>query len=142
MTTKEGVLTAIRESAEELGRVPTVADLKEMKKVSLRTIRRFFGRYADALREAGFDPHGAGYKLDVETLFQDWAGIARHVRKLPSLLEYTKQSRYSVGPLLTRFGGWTEVPRGLLQFVREKGLEQEWGDVVAMMEAHENGKKC
>ncbi|MCU1333863.1 MAG: hypothetical protein JWM08_2855 [Candidatus Angelobacter sp.] len=140
--TKEEIIAAIRNCADELGRVPTVAELKAMRRVTLRTIRRFFGRYADALREAGFDPHGAGYKLDLDTLFQDWAGVARRVGKLPGLVEYSKESRYSVGPLLTRFGGWTEVPRGLLQFVREKGLENEWGDVLKMLEAHEDRKRC
>jgi hypothetical protein len=140
--TKEEIIAGIQSCAEELGRVPTVADLKEKKRTSLKTIRRFFGRYSDALREAGFDPHGAGYKLDVETLFNDWAAIARQTRKIPSILAYNKQSKYSVGPLLTRFGGWTEVPRGLLMFAREKGLEEEWGDVMGMIEAHENITRC
>jgi Homing endonuclease associated repeat len=140
--TKQEIIASIRGCAEELGRVPTVAELKEMKKISLRTVRRFFGRYADALREAGFDPHGAGYKLDLDLLFRDWAAVARRVGKVPSLLEYNKNSRYSVGPLLTRFGGWTEVPRGLLQFARERELEKEWGDVMALLEAHENSKRC
>jgi hypothetical protein len=140
--TKEEIIASIRSCAEELGRVPTAANLKEMKKVSLKTIRRFYGRYSDSLREAGFDPRGAGYKLDVETLFRDWAAIARQTRKIPSLLVYSKLSKYSVGPLLTRFGGWTEVPGGLLQYVREKGLEEEWEDVVAMIEAHENSNRC
>ena len=140
--TKQEIIASIRNCAEELGRIPTVAELKEIKKISLRTVRRFFGRYADALREAGFDPHGAGYRLDLDTLFRDWAGIARGMGKIPSLLEYSKQSRYSVGPLLTRFGGWTEVPRGLLQFSREREVEKEWGDVVALLEAHENVSRC
>ena len=140
--TKEEIIAAIRNCADELGRVPTVAELKEMRRITLRTVRRFFGRYADALREAGFDPHGSGYKLDPDTLFQDWAGVARRVGKLPGLVEYSRESRYSVGPLLTRFGGWTEVPRGMLQFVREKGLENEWGDVLKMLEAHEDRKRC
>jgi len=140
--TKEEIITAIQDCADELGRVPTVAELKEMRRVTLRTVRRFFGRYVDALREAGFDPRGSGYKLDLDTLFQDWAGVARRVGKLPGLVEYSRESRYSVGPLLTRFGGWTEVPRGMLQFVREKGLEIEWGDVLKMLEAHEDRKRC
>jgi len=140
--TKEEIITAIQDCADELGRVPTVAELKEMRRVTLRTVRRFFGRYVEALREAGFDPRGSGYKLDLDTLFQDWAGVARRVGKLPGLVEYSRESRYSVGPLLTRFGGWTEVPRGMLQFVREKGLEIEWGDVLKMLEAHEDRKRC
>jgi hypothetical protein len=140
--TKEEIIAGIQSCAEELGRVPTVADLKGMRKISLKTIRRFYGRYSDALREAGFDPHGQGYKLDLETLFKDWAEIARQTRKIPSILTYNKHSKHSVGPLLTRFGGWTEVPRGLLQFVRGKELEEEWRDVVGMIEAHENINRC
>ena len=90
--TKEEIIAGIQSCAEELGRVPTVADLKAMKRISLRTIRRFFGRYADALREAGFDPHGAGYTLDLETLFRDWAAIARQIRKhSSSILAYNKR---------------------------------------------------
>ena len=136
--TKEEIIQAIRECAEEMGRTPTVADLKERRKVGLRTVKRFFGRYADALREAGFDPHGAGYRLELDVLFRDWAAIARKLGKAPSILEYNKHSEYSVGPLIGRFGGWTEVPRGLLQYAREKGLVEGWEDVMGTIERHEN----
>jgi hypothetical protein len=134
---KEEIIAAIQSCAEELGRTPTVADLKERKKIGLRTIKRYFGRYAEGLRQAGFDPHGAGYKVELETLFMDWAAITRRLGKAPSLLEYNKHSQYSVGPLISRFGGWTEVPRGLMQFAREKGLEQGWEDVMGTIERHE-----
>jgi len=136
--TKEEIITAIRSSAEELGRVPTVANLKVMRRIGLRTVKRYFGRYADALREAGFDPIGQGYRVDLKTLFEDWAEVARRVGKLPSISAYNKYSRYSVGPLITRFGGWTEVPRGMLQFVRESGIGEGWEDVLKVIEAHEN----
>ena len=122
--TKEEIIAAIRNCADELGRVPTVPELKEMRRITLRTIRRFFGRYADALREAGFDPHGQGYKLDLDTLFQDWAGVARRVGKLPGLVEYSRESRYSVGPLLTRFGGWTEVPARVVAVCPREGTRK------------------
>jgi HNH endonuclease len=138
MTTKDEILKAIQESAEELGRVPTIADLKRLRKIGLKTVKRYFGRYSDALREAGFEPQGAGYKLELETLVKDWMAIARKLGKVPSLLEYNRLSAYSVGPLIGRFGGWTEVPRGALQLVHEKGLEEEWEDVVAMLERHES----
>jgi hypothetical protein len=138
MTTKDEIIKAIRESAEELGRTPTVGDLKRLKKIGLKTVKRYFGRYADALREAGFEPQGAGYRLELETLAKDWMEIARKLGKVPSLLQYNRLSPYSVGPLIGRFGGWTEVPRGMLQHVREKGLEEEWGDVMALLERHES----
>ena len=125
--TKEEIIAAIRNCADELGRVPTVPELKEMRRITLRTIRRFFGRYADALREAGFDPHGQGYKLDLDTLFQDWAGVARRVGKLPGLVEYSRESRYSVGPLLTRFGGWTDGPARVVAICKGKGTRKRMG---------------
>ena len=138
MTTKDEIIKAIQESAEELGRMPTIADLKRLKKIGLKTVKRYFGRYSDALREAGFEPQGSGYKLELATLVKDWMAIARELGKVPSLLEYNRRSPHSVSPLIGRFGGWTETPRGVLQFVYEKGLEEEWGDVVAMLERHES----
>lgn len=146
---KEEVLAAIRECATELARCPTVAELKKLKSIGLRTVRRYFASYTHALREAGFDPQGAGYRVNLDTLFEDWARVARCIGKIPTLGEYEHHSRHSVGPLLTRFGGWTEVPRGLLQFACERGLDRpkdpaatedspgEWRDVLEMIEAHE-----
>ena len=87
MTTKDEIIKAIQESAEELGRMPTIADLKRLKKIGLKTVKRYVGRYSDALREAGFEPQGSGYKLELETLAKDWMAIARKVGKVPSLLE-------------------------------------------------------
>src|SRR5260370_7209238 len=135
---KEEVVAAIRQCAGELGRCPTVAELKRSRNIGLRTVRRYFGSYAHALREAGFDPHGPGYRVSLETLFADWARVARQAGKIPSLAEYEKLSQHSVGPLLTRFGGWTEVPRGLLQFAQEKRLGDEWEDVLELIKAHED----
>jgi Homing endonuclease associated repeat len=139
---KEEILAAMRECADELERCPTVAELKRMKNIGLRTIRRYFSGYADAVRQAGFDAQGSGYKASLEALFEDWAGIVRKLQKAPSLLEYSQHSRHSVGPLITRFGGWTEVPRGLAQFAREKGMAGGWEDVLEIVEAHENRKRC
>ena len=134
---REEIVAAIQSCAEEMGRVPTIAELKRLRKIGLKTVKRFFGCYAEALREAGFDPHGAGFKAEMNSLFLDWAGITRRLGKIPSIAEYKKHSQYSVGPLMTRFGGWTEVPRGLLLFAREKELEAGWEDVMERIERHE-----
>jgi Homing endonuclease associated repeat len=134
---KEEVVTAIRQCTGELGHCPTLSELKKLKGIGLRTVRRYFGSYAQALREAGFDPQGPGYRVNLETLFADWARVVRQIGRVPGLAEYAEHSRHSVGPLLSRFGGWTEVPRGLLQFAAENRLESEWKDVLEMIQAHE-----
>jgi hypothetical protein len=36
----------------------------------------------------------------MQPLFQDWTGIVRMLKKVPSLVEYEQLSRYSIRPLL------------------------------------------
>jgi hypothetical protein len=134
---KEEVLTAIRECANEVGRCPTLVQMRKFKNVGLRTLRRHFSSYTQALREAGFDPHGSGHRLSLETLFVEWAQIAHQLGRIPSLRDYENHGRHSAGPLLTRFGAWSEVPAGLLQFANEKSLETEWPDVLEMIRVQE-----
>ena len=135
---KEEILAAIAECAGKLQRCPTLADMKTHGSIGVRAIRRYFRTYTDALREAGLDPQGPGYRVDLEGLMVEWMQIARRLAKIPSVTEYKKHSRYSLRPLLARFGAWTEVPRGLLQLAQERGMEAEWQDVVEMIRRHES----
>ncbi len=125
--TKEEIIAAIRNCADELGRVPTVAELKEMRRITLRTIRRFFGRYADALREAGFDPHGQGYKLDLDTLFQDWAGVARLVGKLPGLNGIQQGKPLQRRALADTFWRMDGCPAWVVAICKGKGTRKRMG---------------
>jgi Homing endonuclease associated repeat len=130
---KDEIITAIRECTEKLGRCPTVPQLKKMKGVGLRTIRRYFGGYSEAVREAGFDPQGQGFRLSVDKLLEDWVRVSRHLGKIPTLPEYGKLGRYSVGPLITRFGGWSEVPDGMRRMIEGKAGERAHEDVLEMI---------
>jgi HNH endonuclease len=134
---KEEIIAAIRECAEKLGRCPKVPELKRMKGIGLRTVRRHFGSYGEAVRQAGFDPQGQGYTATMEALFADWAGVCRQLGKLPTIKEYGVHGKYSVGPMMTRFGGWTDVPRGMRDWVQHKGLEADWKDVLEMIKLDE-----
>jgi hypothetical protein len=134
---KTEIITAIRESADRLGHCPTVAELKKNSGIGLRTVRRYFGCYGEAVKEAGFNALGQGYRATVDELFADWARVCRSLAKIPTLGEYREAGRYSVGPLITRFGGWTEVPRGMMQFALEKGLDNDWQDVMDLAKMHE-----
>jgi hypothetical protein len=137
MLSKEAVLTAIRECAGEVGRCPTLVDLRKFKKIGLRALRRHFSGYTQALREAGLDPQGSGHRLTLEALFADWAQVTRQLGKIPSLADYENHGRHSAGPLLGRFGWWSEVPQGLLRFAQENNLESEWQDVLELIRTQE-----
>ncbi len=134
---KTEIITAIRECAERLGHCPTVAELKKNRGIGLRVVRQYFGCYGEAVKEAGFDPRGQGYRATVEALFTDWAGVCRSLKKIPTLGEYREKGKYSVGPLITRFGGWTEVPRGMMLHAQGKGLDKEWQDVMELAKLFE-----
>jgi hypothetical protein len=69
----------------------------------------------------------------MENLFHDWARVARSLKKLPTMKEYGALSQYSVRPLKTRFVSWNFVPGGLKRFAEGSGLEEEWKDVLALV---------
>ena len=73
--------------------------------------------------------------MEMEDLFRDWAGVVRKLNKLPTLFEYEELSRYSQAPLMSRFGTWSRVPRGLKQYAEGKGWTEDWKDVLTMIEA-------
>ncbi|MGZ4844519.1 MAG: homing endonuclease associated repeat-containing protein, partial [Candidatus Angelobacter sp.] len=89
----------------------------------------------EVLRECKLEGSGSGYKVELDDLFRDWAGIARDLKKIPTIAEYERVSQYSVRPLITRFGSWTQAPHGLKQYAEEQGWTEEWKEVLEIIEA-------
>ena len=119
--TKQEVIATIVESSARLGYVPSLPELTRESQVNRRQVRKYFGSYARALAECNLARSGAGYKVAMEELFRDWAGIVRRLKKLPSVNDYASMSRYSPTPLMARFGVWTQVPPNMKQFMEEQG---------------------
>jgi hypothetical protein len=136
--TKQDVMATMVESSARLGRVPSLPELTRTSNVSRRQVRKYFGSYARALAECNLARSGAGYKVAMEELFRDWAGIVRQLKKLPSVNDYASMSRYSPTPLMARFGVWTQVPPNMKQFMEEQGGMKDWQDVLEMIVAQEN----
>jgi hypothetical protein len=133
--TKQGVIAAVLECAEKLGRVPSHTELMKNSSVSRKQIRWHFGAYAQLLRECKLEGSGSGYKVEMDELFRDWAGIASELKKIPTIAEYERVSQYSVRPLITRFGSWTQAPHGLKQYAEEQGWTEEWKEVLEIIDA-------
>src|SRR5215475_6417627 len=96
--TKQEVMATIVECTARLGFVPSLPRLSRETRLSRRLIRKNFGSYARALAECNLTRTGAGYKVEMEELFRDWAGIVRQLKKLPSVAEYESLSQYSPTP--------------------------------------------
>ena len=135
--TKEELLTAIKECAQELGRAPSYPELNRMRGVQHSDYRRSFSSYKHALEACGLEPARGGKGIELELLLKDYAEVARKVGHAPVMGEFTLHTRYSIRPLLDRFGKWTESPRGLLKFAEENGLKEEYADVLEMIREQE-----
>lgn len=129
---KEEAVAAIRACAAKLGRAPTMKQLKEETGVNEKVVYRRFGNYAKALSACGLVGRGAGFTLSTRPLFEQWAAIVREMGAIPTESEYEAHSRRNGNPIRKRFGYWTEVPAGMVQYAVANGLEEQWADVLEM----------
>jgi len=108
--TRDELLGALRALGEELGRTPTVVDIKKRRGAmpSASLYWHTFGSLAAALREAGFDVALAEERLDRATT--QGSGLARQLGRLP------------------KFGDWREAR------LRDPSLLTEW-QVYRLFEA-------
>jgi len=132
--TKEEVRAAILACAKKLGHAPSMKEVAKHGGVSRRELRRYFGTYRRALEECGMEGSGCGRRLEMEDLFRDWAGVARMLKKLPTIFEFEELSEYSTKPLRSRFGGWSRIPDGMKSYAGTIGLTEEYKDVMDLIE--------
>jgi hypothetical protein len=135
--TKDEIVAAIKDCAAKLGRAPTQRELQQQHGLLPGHLRRLFGNYTGALEASGLEGCGAGYAVDMQELFREWAGMVRAMGKVPSRTEYAVRTRHSVTPLRSRFGTWTYVAPGLLQYGIENNMEAEWRDVLDIAKQHQ-----
>ncbi|HEY3767904.1 MAG TPA: hypothetical protein VGN44_04455 [Candidatus Angelobacter sp.] len=143
--TREELIVAIQRCAAEVGRVPTMAEVRRATKLTTFAIRRHFTTFEEALCACGLNPKGPGYALSEMALFLDWAGLVRKMGKLPTMTEYEMNGSYSIRPMRRRYRGWTHLPAGMLAFARKNQLEGQWGDVLDVVsrylaQAEEQGR--
>ncbi|HEX4606496.1 MAG TPA: hypothetical protein VH724_21030 [Candidatus Angelobacter sp.] len=131
---REEILAIIKECAEKLGHPPSLPELTRVVEVSMRTLRKLFGSYGNALREAGLRPR-RNLQLPMEALFKDWAKVTREMGKLPTVVEYENLGEFSTRPLIGRFRKWLNVPRGLYQYANRSSLHVEYADVLEIIRA-------
>jgi hypothetical protein len=136
VTKKEDMIAAVRELAEKLGHVPSYDEFLKATKFSKYQVRKKFGAYTELAKEAGLAPTGHGHLVEMDSLFQDWAGIVRKLKKVPTIAEYDMHSRFSVRPLTRRFSSWTAIAPGMREYIQEQGMKVECDDVLDVIAEH------
>jgi hypothetical protein len=131
---REEIMTAIQGLANKLGRVPTLTELKTMTPVGRRVVRSHFTTYTNALIACGMLANKK-QRIGMDSLFGDWATVARGMQKLPTSTEYEEKGAHSAKAIIARCGSWKRVPHMMLGYAQERGLVKEWPDVMAMARA-------
>ena len=100
--TREELLSALRSLGEELGRTPTVVEIKQRRGAmpSASLYWHTFGSLAAALREAGFDVTLAEERL--ERAISEGATLARRLGRLPRFGDW-REARLADDSLLTEW---------------------------------------
>jgi hypothetical protein len=131
---REEIMTTIQELAQKLGRVPTLTELSTMTPVGRRAVRNNFTTYTNAVIACGMEANKKP-RILIDSLFGDWARVAREMGKLPTSLDYEERGIHSAKAITSRCGTWKRVPHMMLGYAQERGLVKDWPDVMAMARA-------
>jgi hypothetical protein len=137
--TRQDVRAAIVALAEKLKQVPTLPELMKHAGIDRPEIRKHFGNYKQALEECNLEVPERGRKVELDRLFLDWAEVVRALKKIPTVFEYERRSRYSSRPLMRCCGSWNMVAERMKLYAEEHGLEGEFRDVLELVELQPGG---
>ena len=131
---KGEIITTIRKLAKRLGHVPTNAEVERLSPVRRRHVRKYFSNFSSALRACGMENPHTGVKVPQAKLFEDWARVARSLKKLPTTKAYRKLGRHSMEAVMGMCGQqWSAAPRTMLAYAQKHGLEHRWKDVMKLI---------
>jgi hypothetical protein len=137
--TPDEILAFIKKCAAELGYVPAMPELEKTGRITRYQVDKAFGSYMRALKACGLKGRGCGFRVDEDDLFQEWALMVRHLGAIPNIHEYQKHSRRSIRPMLRCFKNWSKVPKGVMEYFRSRGRQEEWEDVFEIIRRKAEG---
>src|SRR5689334_23719886 len=106
---KEEIVKTIRKLATKLKRAPTTVEIESMSPVRRRQLRTQFGNYTNALRACGLGKAYTGLSIPLGSLFDDWAMLARKLKKLHTIMVYRELGKHSTGQILRRCQQYSAV---------------------------------
>ncbi|MBI3586307.1 MAG: GIY-YIG nuclease family protein [Ignavibacteriales bacterium] len=130
-STKENILDAIRRTAKESGGVP-LGRRKFQKETGIRPYEwgKFWARFGDAQREAGFKPNTRPKAYDEEFLFDKWIALMRELGHYPTSGELSVKCNTDRGfpnkNTMQQFGNKKNTALEISKYATQKG----YSDVV------------
>lgn len=137
--TKEHILKEIQRTAEQNGGAP-LGRMRFLTETGIREadwLGKFWARWGDAVREAGYVPNKFQQRFGDEFLFEKYIGLTRALGRLPAAGEVLLRSRtdrsFPHPRAFYRFGLKTQFVQKLAEHCRaRKGFQ----DIVRLCEEH------
>jgi len=107
-TTEELVAELLR-LKQELGKTPSANDMNELGGYSSGQYQSHFGRWNDAIREAGLEPNQSSEKIPTDDLLNEITRLARDLNKTPTRDQMDELGEYYGRSYRLRFGNWNEA---------------------------------
>ncbi|ELY99594.1 homing endonuclease associated repeat-containing protein [Natrialba aegyptia] len=130
----EELLKAIRDLADELGRVPSAPEMDDQGAYSQRTCANRFGSWANAVHEAGLEPAGK-QNIPKPELLAEIDRLASELGHPPTVEEINSEGQYHVATYYDRFESWRQAKRRVgyvesqderVAWKRQKWSETRW----------------
>lgn len=122
--TEEEVLNAIRDVAEQLGRVPTSKEFNRNAPISTTLVTAEFESWNAAVNAAGFEPRTV-YKSDEEILAKI-KEIAAKLGRVPAHSDWVVEGQVAASTVENRFGSWNNaIAAAGFEPRRQKQLQSE-----------------
>lgn len=131
---KEELLTALQNLADELDRVPTSDDMKEHGPHGLSTYYDNFGSWSNALEAAnlyGGERRNQGEKISKKELLTELQDLASELGGTPTVAEMNEQGQYASSTYTQRFGSWSDAVREADLNVNKKGSSASKKELLA-----------
>lgn len=106
--TKEELIEALQEFAEECGRTPSSDMMTDDGPFGANTYLRYFGSWNEALQEAGLTVE-LPRDIDREDLTEEVRRLADELDRTPTQRDMSEHGAYTIDPYIDRWGTWNEL---------------------------------
>lgn len=133
---KQKILDEIRRTAKQNGGIPLGAKrFKEETGITPYDVRRYWPRFGDAQKDAGFSPNQLKGAYTDEFVFENAIVVIRKLNKFPTFdelrVEKNCDSKFPSRNTFRKYGSIKELKRKLFEYSKDKsGYE----DIVALCE--------
>ena len=105
---KEELKAAFDRTVEQLGKVPTKAEMSEHGEYTFRPYQKRFGSWNEAIKACGYEPN-VRKSIPKSEVVEDYQRVADELGKTPSQIEYNEHGQFSMAVIRDKFDGMKGV---------------------------------